>query len=656
MKKTTNSKSLRQSGALIRFKDMLARIIPCGNEHVTLVFESKELQPLILSNFEMEQSFGTTLFFVDDRQPGPHSGGILTPSEIIEQQRINAYIKNLNGLMGRKKGGVGGVKVRTKCIELTSNQLNDPNPPSITLLGDWAMAERNLVGGAKQLKPSGVKHKRKSKFSEKVKELALQVADEYFFQPIGQSMQYTYDKFVPIAKTKFDDWPSRETFNSWLKSIISPKELFKKKYSKTEIKKLLRNAVKKFLTKRPLERVEADGVYLQIGVVDEEGNYLGAVTVVFFLDVHTRCVLGYEMQLGSGEPSSTIISAIRHSLCTKPEGSYHSLYGNRWFCFGVPEVLIFDGGPGFCSLETHGYVYSYCGTFIETVASNSPWLKPFIERFNLTVRSSFARSVPGYVSTQGDQKKLEHNIKAQATLTIDALRRALESWIVDEYHHTPHSGLKGMTPAEKWQEALDRNWVPEEPIDMVNVMLPAGNISSRKISGDVCHLGVVINKIRYNDEEGRLKDIGLALLQQGLDPIVSCRYSDTDVYTITVIDPFTEQAFEVTTTHSDITPGMTLAEFAVKNPSTYKNKGFSHKRTVDENPEIIAGKAEHKAKTEKPNTAKIRKAIPKDYEDEVAKNLKETSQRGDGNSSAKSQYASPIGNIDLSNIEPHDES
>jgi hypothetical protein len=63
MNKTTNAKSLRQSGALIRFKDMLARIIPCGNEYVTLVFESKELQPLILSNFEMEQAFGTTLFF-----------------------------------------------------------------------------------------------------------------------------------------------------------------------------------------------------------------------------------------------------------------------------------------------------------------------------------------------------------------------------------------------------------------------------------------------------------------------------------------------------------------------------------------------------------------------------------------------------------------
>lgn len=595
-------------------------------------------------------------FFVDDRLPGPHSAGIFTPSEIIEQQRIHVYISRLNGLLGRKKGGVGGVKVRQKCIELVSYQLKDPNPPSITLLGEWAMAERNLVGGAKQLKPSGVKHKRKSKFSEEVKELALQVADEYFFQPIGQSMQYTYDKFVPIAKTKFDDWPSRETFNSWLKSIISPEELFKKKYSKTEMKKLLRNAVIQFQTEKPLERVEADGVYLQIGVVDEEENYLGAVTVIFLLDVHTRCVLGYEMQLGSGEPSSTVISAIRHSVCRKPEGSYHTLHGNLWFCFGVPQKLIFDGGPGFSSLETHGYVYSYCGTFIDTVASNSPWLKPFIERFNLTVRSSFARSVPGYVSTLNDQKKLEHDIKAQATLTIDALRRALESWIVDEYHHTPHSGLKGMTPAEKWQEALDREWAPEEPVDEDNVMLPAGKITSRKISGDVCHQGVVINKIRYNDDNGRLKDIGLSLLQQGLEAIVQCRYSDTDIFSITAIDPFTTQAFEVTTTHPDISPGTTLAEFEVKNPSTYKNKGFSHKRTVDENPEIIAAKAEHKKKTAKTKTAKMRKAIPKDYEEEVAKNLKETSKRGDGKNSAVSQLAGPISGIDLTNIEPHEES
>jgi hypothetical protein len=655
MSKPTNSKSLRKSGALVRFKDMPARIIPIGDEHVTLVFESKELPPLILTNFEMEQAFGTILFFVDDRQPGPHSAGILTPSEIIEQNRIDVYIKTLNELMGRKKGGVGGKKVRKKCIEIASKKLNDSNPPSLTLLGNWAKDENTKIGGAKP-KNTKIKHKRKSKFSDGVRKLALEVADEYFFKPVGQSMQYTYDKFVPIVKESFDDWPSRETFNTWLKSIIAPKELFNKKYSKTEIKKLLRNAVKKFMTKRPLERVEADGVYLQIGVVDEEDNYLGAVTIVFLLDVHTRCILGYEMHLGSGEPSSTIISAVRHAICPKTEGSYHTLHNNHWFCYGVPELFIFDGGPGFCSIETHGYILSYCGSIIETVASNCPWLKPFIERFNLTARQSYAKTIPGYVSTLNDQKKLEHDIKAQATLTIDALRRSLESWIVDEYHHTSHSGLNGKTPVEKWQEALDSGWVPEIPVDMDNVMLPAGSLTSRTISGDVCHLGVGINKIRYNDEEGRLKDIGLALLQQGLDPIVRCRYSDTDVYSITVIDPFTEHAFEVTTTHPDISPGTTLAEFEVKNPSTYKNKGYSHKRTVDENPEIIAGKIEHKSKTEKPNTKKIRKAIPKDYEDEVAKNLKETSQRGDGKSSSKSQYESPIGNIDLSNVKPHDES
>ena len=40
--------------------------------------------------------------------------------------------------------------------------------------------------------------------------------------------------------------------------------------------------------------------------------------------------------------------------------------------------------------------------------------------------------------------------------SLDALNRRLAAWVEGEYHHTPHRGLDGMTPADAWAaKALD---------------------------------------------------------------------------------------------------------------------------------------------------------------------------------------------------------
>jgi putative transposase len=243
-------------------------------------------------------------------------------------------------------------------------------------------------------------------------------------------------------------------------------------------------------------------------------------------------------------------------VCPKPQASFHTFEESRWYSFGVPELIILDGGSGFTSIETISYAHNYCGSQIEVLQSASPWLKPFVERFNLTLKTDFGKSLPGYVGSIDEQKKQSMSMKQKAVLTIDEFRRALEAWIVDQYHNKAHSALQGKTPNEAWQAAIDDGFIPEIPVDMHRVQLPAGQSCIRKVSGDAFHQGVVINNVRYNDDAGALKKVAMQLAHNNKETTVQCYYSTTDISAVSVLDPMTQELFLVTTTDPSIPQGM----------------------------------------------------------------------------------------------------
>jgi len=111
------------------------------------------------------------------------------------------------------------------------------------------------------------------------------------------SIVYAYRKFTDRANIELEEnssISSRQTFTNWINSIC-PILIAQKRLGKRLTKALRRNAVKNIHTERPLQRVEADGLSLSVGIVDEVDNYLGRVTILFVFDAHTRCVLGYKV-------------------------------------------------------------------------------------------------------------------------------------------------------------------------------------------------------------------------------------------------------------------------------------------------------------------------------------------------------------------------
>ncbi|MFC0279907.1 Mu transposase C-terminal domain-containing protein [Falsigemmobacter intermedius] len=72
-----------------------------------------------------------------------------------------------------------------------------------------------------------------------------------------------------------------------------------------------------------------------------------------------------------------------------------------------------------------------------------------VGRLNVEVSTGSPGATGKNIAERGDRKP-----EREAALTLDHLQQLVLLWIVDAYHHTPHDGLGGTTPAEEWDSYL----------------------------------------------------------------------------------------------------------------------------------------------------------------------------------------------------------
>ena len=619
-----NNSLIHKNGSTVIYNNHQATIKVIDTESIAIVYNDNGGNGVVLSHEEFFNQHNISFYFPQDKKPA-HTDLQLTDEDICEIKRMKEYLKGLAKATRGFGRGVGGKKLRESVIEIVSAKINDFCPPTASTLGQWKKNENELVQGAAIKCFAKSRRRDGSMFSDEVMLLVFEAIEKWLLDEELVAISIAYDAFREKLKQHMPNiapnaYPCYDTFRKYVKQIPFAL-LSKQRLSKNEYKKEMRVAKKKLRTCRPLERVEADGLYLQVGLKDENDNYLGPVTLILLIDVHTRCILGYSMSIGKGETSSGVIQAIRHAVCRKPHDSFHSDKGNDWFCFGAIEDLVVDGGSAFGSIETQSFVTGNgCASTVVTLPSYSPWLKPFIERLNLTIRLRFASLLPGYVGRRENQKKIEYSMKELATLAVFEFKALLESWIVDVYHHTPHSGLNGQTPYQAWFQSIQKGWFPESPVKEHKIALPAGESTTATILGDVCQTGIHIKNVEYNDLDGRLKKLGMQLKQLGKKAIVECFYNDNDISSIAVLDPYTMEKFEVPAKDECIFKGMTRVQFSANRKPTYADKGKTQGNAFVLNPLLLAKREElQQTKNELSETKKVRqrRAIPADFEQEI---------------------------------------
>jgi len=121
----------------------------------------------------------------------------------------------------------------------------------------------------------------------------------------------------------------------------------------------------------------------------------------------------------------------------------------RGFC----ERLYVDNGANYRSHHL-ALVCAKLGIALIHARPYRPQGKGKIERF--------FRSLRGQLLTR---------LAPEDTQSLEALNRRLHVWLQSEYHHSPHRGLDGQTPLERWAQTAQEVRFPETGLDLDELFL-----------------------------------------------------------------------------------------------------------------------------------------------------------------------------------------
>lgn len=457
------------------------------------------------------------------------------------------------------------------------DQFGAPNgkvPSDSTLIArfnEWKAADRNI---SKVFK--GTKAKRRSSLKKACIELAYKVIDEHYLQLNGCTIQDTlvtfWDEFAKLdaeleaqanqagikVKNPLGKRMGKSAFYDLVRKL-DQYEVTKARKGTKAARHQFRNCNEHYQTFRPLERVEVDAVHLPIGLIvkdEETGEEVIRKPIVYIaFDVHTRLVVGYYVCTGASgaENANAVVQLIKH-LCDpfKVEAST----GQAWPLVGVPEEIVSDAGSAFVSRWVRAVMLKIGATPVTSEAA-SPWRKPFVERFNGTLKTQFASQLPGYVGNYQRGEVVDSTIEKLAVMTRDEFVAEFEHYILNVYHRNPHRGLDGHTPLEHY-EACKHLVRPAIVQDFSKISAFHGFSTEVSLSRE----GVQTNTLKFNSTE--LKQLRKKLMtetRKNASPKVTVLFNPDDVSTVSVVDDYEGELIVVPCMDSRATPGMSLDTF-----------------------------------------------------------------------------------------------
>jgi putative transposase len=245
-----------------------------------------------------------------------------------------------------------------------------------------------------------------------------------------------------------------------------------------------------------LDEIEIDHCLIDLIVVDERSRRpIGRPWLTVALDRATRMVLG--VHLSFEVPSyASLQRCLAHAFWPKDLTGLDLKYD--WPCEGIPKRVFTDNGREFLSRSLKR-TEEALGFSVIQLPVRSPWLKGKVERFFGTMNAQVLNHEDGKTFSNTLKRK-DYDSVGKARISLNELRQKLITWIVDDYHVTPHEGLKGLpgkhtTPLEAWYEKTDPEGVRGVP-DFEHIRHLMGAVFLRPITKS----GIRLFGLYYSDE------------------------------------------------------------------------------------------------------------------------------------------------------------
>lgn len=491
-----------------------------------------------------------------------------TEQEQEQIKRMRAYVTRLDA-SGKGKWGKATQKRIIKEVGEQLGESPDRRPSASTLarrLKEWLKSGMNpnaLLGNTQ------VRKLRKSSFSKDTLDLIDDVISDYYLTKNGPNKEecYRYLKQLHQLNLPTHRCIGRSAFIERLDDL-DPYEVTLARKGAEAARRLENDyAAELIIPIYPLECVELDAVHLNVGILDENTDeYLGTLIVYVGIDRFTRCVLGYSMSIkgkGQGENSESVIELLKHMSQPKALMPHTT---HQWNQHGLGRLNLLDGGRANVGENVSAALaQSHVARII--TPTKTPKKKPFIERFFKTLRGQFASKLPGYSPSRMRGEVLEENFSSSACLYLSEVKEALDSYIVDVYHQSGHSGLDNQSPSAVWKHFEDlmplSPMISPEVFDEFAGTLEEGTLQKIK--------GIQKNNLFYQDTALRQLYRDMTKNKESKKrPVIKYFYNRNDISRIYVIHPNEMNTICVDCTNKSISEGTTLSQFKSRKTATPK--------------------------------------------------------------------------------------
>jgi putative transposase len=417
-------------------------------------------------------------------------------------------------------------------IDATARAIGDRKPPSLRKIQNDLRVLR-LAGDDERFLISKWSGNRESalRLPEPEVDLMLQALKRHYLILNGSTLTFAHERFLDDLREYWDERPS--LVRSKFPALSTFKRILDRHYDEYEVKALREGekaAERQFRIKMPRQRAERP---LQVTYTDTT-SYPGAIrdaygvhrslTLTFVLDDYSRAVVGFRLGF-EAESWAAYSQALRNAIL--PKSYLADLYpdiAGRWPIAGRMETIVSDSTSALINASFQNGC-AFLGINHETTKKDAPEDKGPVERSFGSVCRQFAAHLPGGGEFKEGDWKLRYPIQ-EASLSLEDLRADITRWIVEVYHHTPHRGLGGKTPMQKWIEGTNKH-----PVRHIECETDLAIFLAHKKTAKLQHYGIHFAGIVYRSRE-------LSLLRNGTDASVEVEfvYDDQNIDKIYVLD------------------------------------------------------------------------------------------------------------------------
>ena len=248
-----------------------------------------------------------------------------------------------------------------------------------------------------------------------------------------------------------------------------------------------------FVATAPLEIVQIDHTQSDVEVVDDWfRRAIGRPWLSVAIDIATRCVVAIYVAMERPNAGTVALLLSRVALVKEPWLASIGVEAD-WPMHGLPKVLHLDNAAEFKSRALRNGCGEY-GIELMYRPVGRPQFGGHVERMNRTLMQRL-KGLPGTTGNSTVGRKARQSAD-RAALSLSEFGQWLTLEVAQRYHHSPHRGLMGATPASAWS-ALSLTHpprlLPPGPDSALRFLVRFMPIASRTIQAD----GLTLFHLRY---------------------------------------------------------------------------------------------------------------------------------------------------------------